>query len=104
LNSNNSTAPQTEVSVVAKHSYGRQLGRISDALRALILEQHRTLPKTGPFAEFVSMWEDIEQVKAESATARLEQIGPDLALLKDRNDAEYLRLRNALRKALKETE
>ena len=37
LNSNNSTAPQTEANVVAKHSYGRQIGRISDALRALLL-------------------------------------------------------------------
>jgi hypothetical protein len=33
INSNNSTAPQTEMAVVEKHSYGRQLGRISDALR-----------------------------------------------------------------------
>ena len=104
LNSNNSSAPQTEVNVVAKHSYGRQIGRISDALRALLLEQHRSLPKTGPIAEFVSMWEEIEQVKTESATARLEQIGSDLALLKDKNRAEYLRLRDALREALKATE
>ena len=32
LNINNFTAPQTEVNVLAKHSYGRQIGRISDAL------------------------------------------------------------------------
>jgi hypothetical protein len=104
LNSNNSSAPQTEVNVVAKHSYGRQIGRISDALRALLLEQHRSLPKTGPIAEFVSMWEEIEQVKAESASARLQQIGSDLALLKNKNRGEYLRLRDALREALEETE
>src|SRR4051812_4301999 len=29
INSINSTAPQTEVDVVSKHSYGRQLGRLS---------------------------------------------------------------------------
>ena len=104
LNSNNSTAPQTEVDVVAKHSYGRQIGRISDALRALLLEQHRNLPKAGPIAEFVSMWEEVEQVKTDSATARLEQIGSDLALLKEKNPAEYLRLRDALREVLKEAE
>lgn len=104
LNSHNSTAPQTEVNVVAKHSYGRQIGRMSDALRALLLEQNRSLPKTGPIAEFVSMWEEIEQVKAESATARLQQIGSDLALLKDKNRGEYLRLRDALREALEEAE
>ena len=32
INSGNSTAPQTEVDVVAKHSYGRQIGRMSDLL------------------------------------------------------------------------
>jgi len=101
LNSNNSTAPQTEVDVVAKHSYGRQIGRISDALRVLLLEQHRSLPKTGPLAEFMSMWEEVEQVKTESAAARLEQIGSDLALLKDKNPAEYRRLREGLNEALK---
>jgi hypothetical protein len=100
VNSNNSTAPQTEADVVAKHSYGRQIGRISDALRALLLEQHPNLPATGPLAEFVSMWEDVEKVKAESAAARLAQIGSDLALLKRKNRPEYLRLRAALRQAL----
>jgi hypothetical protein len=104
LNSNNSTAPQTEVDVVAKHSYGRQIGRISDALRALLLEQYGSLPKTGPLAEFVSMWEEIEAVKTESARARLEQIGSDLARLKDSNPAEYRRVRDGLRDALRKTE
>src|SRR4030095_4920086 len=102
LNSNNSTAPQTEVNVVAKHSYGRQIGRISDALRTLLLEQHRSLPKTGPIAEFMSMWEDGEKVKTQSATARLKQIRSDLALLKNKDRVEYQRLRDALREALKE--
>ena len=104
INSNNSSAPQTEVNVVAKQSYGRQLGRISDALRALILEQHPKTPKTGPLAQFISMWEDIEQIKSESATARLEQIASDLALLKNKDLPEYKRLREALRRALHQTE
>ena len=50
------------------------------------------------------MWEEIEQVKSESAATRLGQIGADLALLKDKDRTEYLRLRDALRKALKDTE
>ena len=104
INSNNSSAPQTEVNAVAKHSYGRQIGRISDALRALLLEKHGNPPDTGPFGEFLSMWEDIETVKTKSATARLEQIASDLALLKDKNHVEYVRLRDALRQALKQTE
>jgi hypothetical protein len=103
INSNNSTAPQTEVAIVEKHSYGRQLGRISDALRVLLLEQHPKSPEDGPIGQFYTMWEEIEQVKIESAVARLDQIGSDLALLKEKNPSEYSRLRNVLSRALKQT-
>ena len=36
VNAFNSSAPQTEADVVSKHSYGRQLGRISEALAILV--------------------------------------------------------------------
>lgn len=36
INNVNSSAPQTEAEVVAQHSYGRQLGRISDVLDLLL--------------------------------------------------------------------
>ena len=36
VNAFNSSAPQTEAEVLQKHSYGRQLGRIADALAVLI--------------------------------------------------------------------
>ena len=36
VNSNNSTSPRTEGLVVSKFSYGQQLGRISDALEAIV--------------------------------------------------------------------
>ena len=39
INGINSSAPQTEVEVVQHHSYGRQLGRVADALEALIEER-----------------------------------------------------------------
>ena len=41
VNSNNSSSPRTEGLVVSKFSYGHQLGRISDALEAIVA----TLPK-----------------------------------------------------------
>lgn len=101
INSHNSTAPQTEADVVARHSYGRQLGRMSDALRALLLEQHNKPPKSGPLAEFLSMWDEIEQVKTDSATRRLEQIAADLKQLRGVDAEAYTRLRNDLVQALK---
>lgn len=104
INSHNSTAPETEVDIVAKHSYGRQIGRISDALRVLILDAHPKPPETGPLGEFMTMWDEIEKVKLDGAAERLGRIASDLALLKDKDHAEYLQLRDALRRALKQTD
>lgn len=102
INGSNSTAPQTEADVLARHSYGRQIGRISDALHALILELHPTPPRTEPLRDFMEMWDEVEQVKADSARSRLDQVVADLALLNKKNPGEYQRLRSALRSALDE--
>jgi hypothetical protein len=37
----------------------------------LLDERHPVMPKTGPVAEFMSMWEEIEKVKVESAATPL---------------------------------
>jgi len=101
INSNNSTAPATEVDVVAKHSYGRQLGRISDALELLIEERHGKHPKDKRFSDFVQMKRDIDEVKKDAAAARIKRVVSDLALLKVLNEAEFKRLRDELRAALR---
>jgi hypothetical protein len=101
INSNNSTAPQTEVEVVAKHSYGRQLGRMSDALELLIEERHGKAPEDKRFSDFLIMKREIDDVKRAAAAARVERIVKDLALLKAQDQEQYVRLRDALREALK---
>ena len=101
INSNNSTAPQTEVDVVAKHSYGRQLGRMSDALELLIEERHGKTPKDKRFSDFLTMKHEIDNVKQDAAARRIERIVEDLALLKAQDEEQYLRLRDALREALR---
>ena len=100
INSNNSTAPQTEANVVARHSYGRQLGRISDALRELLRERGAK-PPNGAVTEFMSMCEEIDEIKVISSAKRLKQITADLTLLKAKDEAEYHRVRQALELALK---
>jgi len=101
INSNNSSSPQTEASVVAKHSYGRQLGRISDALEFLVEERYGKTPSDERLADFLTMKHDIDQVKQEAAAARLEQISRDLALLKAVDEPRYNRLRDGLLQALR---
>ena len=85
INSNNSSAPQTEADVVARRSYGRQLGRLSEMrwLRPLIEEGHGKQPKTPAFHEFLSMKSEIDAVKLRAAAKRAAQIGKDLRLLRE---------------------
>ena len=101
INSSNSTAPQTEMDVVAKHSYGRQIGRMSDALELLIEERHAKTPEDKRVSDFLTMKHEIDKVKQDAAATRVERIIKDLKLLKLQNHEQYERLRYALRAALK---
>ena len=101
INNNNSSSPQTEVDVLAKHSYGRQIGRISDALEALVVEQHGTEPSDPRYGDFLVMKREIDRVKKGAAAARVELLKKDLELLRAKDPPEYERLRSALSEALK---
>jgi len=64
VNSNNSSSPRTEGLVVSRFSYGLQLGRISDALAAIVAtlpEEARAQPAV---AEFMKMKAAIDVLKA----------------------------------------
>ena len=100
LNSGNSSAPQTEIEVLQRHSYGRQLGRISEALELLIEERARSSPKDKRFDDFLKMKAEIDVVKLDAAAARVDSLRSDLAALKKSRPAEYKKLKDALRKAL----
>ena len=100
LNSGNSSAPQTEVEVLQRHSYGRQLGRISEALELLIDERARTSPKDKRVDDFLKMKAEIDEVKLDAAAVRVDGLRSDLAALKKSRPAEYKKLKDALRKAL----
>ena len=101
INSTNSTSPQTEADVVSKHSYGRQLGRISDALALLIEESHGKAPKDEQLSDFLGMKREIDDVKRETAIARIEDLVKALALIETEDRKAYERLRDALLAALK---
>ena len=100
VNSNNSTSPQTAVDVLARHSYGRQLGRLSDAVEKLIVQAHGEQPRLPAFAEFLQMKRDIDEVKNKAAARRVTHFGKDLQALKRANPTEFDQVRAALRKLL----
>lgn len=100
INRQNSSAPQTEAEIVGQHSYGRQLGRLSDALEALIEAGGLQKSKDKRLVEFVEMKAQIDQLKLDAAEARIERLRSDLAALKAARPDEHRRLRDALKRAL----
>lgn len=100
INSNNSSAPQTEAEVVQQHSYGRQLGRIAEALAVLIAAAPAKVRDDEHCTEFVAMKEEIDTIKQEAAAARVRRLAADLDLLKKTNTDEFERLRQALLRTL----
>jgi len=98
----NSTAPDTERQIVAADSYGRQLGRVIDALAVLIAERPKNSPEAKALDGLLELHDKIDRIKSQAAAHRLERIGADLATLKSSDAAEYRRVAKALREALDE--
>lgn len=99
VNAFNSSAPQTEAAVVQRHSYGRQLGRISEVLAALVDERDPGRVDER-FGDFRAMCAEIDEVKAGNAVARAERLLADLDLLKLLRPDEHARLKAELKKRL----
>jgi hypothetical protein len=99
VNSHNSSAPQTEADVLERHSYGRQLGRIADALAELIADRPDA-GDTGALRQFLDMKADIDAIKAGNAEARVQRLLADLDLLKALRPEAHARLKAELARRL----
>ncbi len=99
VNAFNSASPQTEADVLQKFSYGRQLGRISEAL-AVLVDARDPKATDERFADFRAMKGGIDEIKAGNAQARVERLLADLDLLKVSRPEAYAQLRDELKKRL----
>jgi hypothetical protein len=97
----NSSAPDTEREIVAGQSYGRQLGRVMDALAVLIADLPKAKQGARAFEEFAKIRREVDDIKAQAAARRLDRIAADLGTLKETKPKEYERLAATLREALK---
>lgn len=96
VNTTNSSAPDVEREIVNQHSYGRQIGRLMDAVEALS-EAVPNVGKDERIKEFRALAAEVEEIKKEMAPRRLEQMQRELEWLK-RNDPEgWAKLRELLR-------
>ena len=100
VSSANSSAPDTEREIVSRHSYGRQLGRLMDAVE-LLLDERGSKAKPDSRAEGVrELRREIEAIKLAAARRRVEALRADLALLKRADAGEHARIVAELRRAL----
>ena len=84
----NSSAPDTERQIVNRHSYGRQIGRVMDAVQ-LLLEHADAKTRADARAEdFASLQRDVQSIKQAQAAARLQRLRDELiALRRDQPEA-----------------
>ena len=99
INDANSGAPEIEREIVSQESYGRQLGRVIEALCEMIEERPATA-RSESMKELLKLQDKIERIKARNAERRIENVRSWLAGLKRRDEPEYRRVAAALRAAL----
>jgi hypothetical protein len=81
VNTFNSAAPEVERAVVSQHSYGRQIGRLMDAVAALA----DALPKTATdtrIEQFRDLAKKVDAIKKEMAPERLARLKREVAELR----------------------
>jgi len=86
----NSSAPGTEKAILESNSYGRQIGKIMDALTEMIAQQYQDAadrPKS--LQDLMDMHDEIEKIKIRQVKIRLGQIKKDLELLSEKDQHAY---------------
>jgi hypothetical protein len=92
INSTNSSAPDVEQAVVNHYSYGKQIGRMMDALQVLVKTLPAAIRNDAAIKDFVKLAAEVDKVKDIAAKVRLERLRSELNALKttDRKAWEQL--------------
>jgi hypothetical protein len=96
----NSSRPDTEREIVAHESYGRQIGRLLDAVAALVAERPAGAPEDPAFAALGALRARIDAIKCDAAERRIDTLREDLAALKRTRPAAFAERAAALRTLL----
>lgn len=89
ITENNSSAPDTERRIVAQESYGRQIGRIMDAVCALVVERPSGAADNKAFSALEELQKRVEATKVEAANDQLARVRDDLEILKVEDPHAY---------------
>lgn len=100
VNAQNSSAPQTEQAILAQESYGRQIGKLLDAVCALIETRPGGAAGVAAFQDIEALKAKVERIKREAAAQRIDQLRRDLELLKSSDRTAFETAAAALRTLL----
>lgn len=92
VNEQNSSAPEVERAVVARESYGRQIGRLVDAMQVVLHElasRHPALQRNEKVQAFEQLAADVEDIKKAAAAQRVARLKRDLESLKKSDPAAW---------------
>lgn len=95
VSNENSSGPEIEREVVSKHSYGRQLGRLMDAIVA-ISESLPVAAKDPRVRDLLALAKDIDRIKCEARQKRSIELLQELQELKRSDKQAWAKLMTAL--------
>jgi hypothetical protein len=98
----NSSRPDTEREIVAHESYGRQIGRLIDAVSALVAARPAGAPDDPAFIALEELRLRVEAIKCDVAERRIDTLRDDLAALRRTRPDVFAERAAALRALLDE--
>ncbi len=95
VNANNSSAPALEQAIVSQHSYGRQIGRLIDAVEALA----QRVPGAGNDARIkplLDLAQEIDAIRTQTGQQHIERLLDQLEALKQVGGTDWKRVQRVL--------
>jgi uncharacterized membrane protein YccC len=93
---NNSSAPAIERDVLQQHSYGRQIGRLMDALSVLVERLPASAKDDQRIEDFLALVQDVARIKENARLPRLERLQKDIEALRQEDPKAYAQLKAIL--------
>jgi len=96
ITNNNSSAPTIERDVLQQHSYGRQIGRLMDALSVLVDRLPAGAKDDPRIEDFLALAKEVAQIKKNARLPRLERLQKDIEVLRQEDPKAYAQLKAIL--------
>lgn len=96
INRANSSAPEIERAVVEQHSYGRQIGRMMDALTAMIETLPAARRKDERIVEFTEIVREVQAIKRRAELPQVQRLQAELEALRRDDPKAWAELSAAL--------